>query len=289
MLSTYVCLKFLMYFQCFQCCETYKISLPCCVWGITGSYVDYTGTSTSNKSDANMEHSDSQGSNDTIKITPQFAPHFKPKVNQFFIRLHFDQNHWNVICNNRYRWSYRRKKTWSRQASVVKVFFCFFQGDPLRTLPLSRGGSVESLPARTQCLASSDSKRMSADLSELEPKIPFTPAGNARHYTVQNNTWKQSRIGTYQGKLACSMLYYDFWIFYLIRKVAQERHAVLLQSIPVGLRPFHKKLLPWHLSQVLFWCAFITLRWRLIPHIITSICPWTLMPVRPSCQPSPFL
>uniref|UniRef100_A0A4W6DGB3 Mitogen-activated protein kinase kinase kinase 7 n=1 Tax=Lates calcarifer TaxID=8187 RepID=A0A4W6DGB3_LATCA len=46
----------------------------------TGSYVDYTGTSTSNKSDANMEHSDSQGSNDTIKITPQFAPHFKPKV-----------------------------------------------------------------------------------------------------------------------------------------------------------------------------------------------------------------
>ncbi|KAM9840011.1 mitogen-activated protein kinase kinase kinase 7 isoform 2-T2 [Aulostomus maculatus] len=94
----------------------------------TGSYVDYTGTSTSNKSDANIEHSDSQGSNDTIKITPQFAPHFKPK------------------------------------------------GDPLRTLPLSRGGSFESLPARTQCLASSDSKRMSADLSELEPKIPFASA-----------------------------------------------------------------------------------------------------------------
>ncbi|XP_051265868.1 mitogen-activated protein kinase kinase kinase 7 isoform X1 [Dicentrarchus labrax] len=91
-----------------------------------GSYVDYAGTS--NKSDSNMEHSDSQGSNDTIKITPQFAPHFKPKA------------------------------------------------DPLRTLPLSRGGSVESLPARTQCLASSDSKRMSADLSELEPKMPFAPA-----------------------------------------------------------------------------------------------------------------
>ncbi|XP_029966273.1 mitogen-activated protein kinase kinase kinase 7 isoform X1 [Salarias fasciatus] len=93
----------------------------------TGSYVDYTATSTSSRSDANMEHSDSQGSNDTIKITPQFAPHFKPK------------------------------------------------GDPLRTLPLSRGGSVESLPGRTQCLASSDSKRMSADLSELEPKTPFAP------------------------------------------------------------------------------------------------------------------
>uniref|UniRef100_A0A3B4YLX0 Mitogen-activated protein kinase kinase kinase 7 n=1 Tax=Seriola lalandi dorsalis TaxID=1841481 RepID=A0A3B4YLX0_SERLL len=86
----------------------------------TGSYVDYTGTSTSNKSDANMEHSDSQGSNDTIKITPQ-------------------------------------------------------------TLPLSRGGSVESLPARTQCLASSDSKRMSADLSELEPKMPFAPAARPQY------------------------------------------------------------------------------------------------------------
>ncbi|XP_030261279.1 mitogen-activated protein kinase kinase kinase 7 isoform X2 [Sparus aurata] len=107
----------------------------------TGSYVDYTGTSTSNKSDANMEHSDSQGSNDTIKITPQFAPHFKPK------------------------------------------------GDQLRTLPLSRGGSVESLPARTQCLASSDSKRMSADLSELEPKMPFAPAASCepqRRRSVQD-------------------------------------------------------------------------------------------------------
>ncbi|XP_034006318.1 mitogen-activated protein kinase kinase kinase 7 isoform X3 [Trematomus bernacchii] len=92
----------------------------------TGSYVGNTGTS--NKSDANMEHSDSQGSNDTIKIMPQFAPYFKPKA------------------------------------------------DPLRSLPLSRGGSVESLPARTQCLTSSDSKRMSADLSELEPKLPFAPA-----------------------------------------------------------------------------------------------------------------
>uniref|UniRef100_A0A8C4EBW6 Mitogen-activated protein kinase kinase kinase 7 n=1 Tax=Dicentrarchus labrax TaxID=13489 RepID=A0A8C4EBW6_DICLA len=98
----------------------------------TGSYVDYAGTS--NKSDSNMEHSDSQGSNDTIKITPQFA-------------------------------------------------------DPLRTLPLSRGGSVESLPARTQCLASSDSKRMSADLSELEPKMPFAPAATCesqRRRSVQD-------------------------------------------------------------------------------------------------------
>uniref|UniRef100_A0A3B5AER1 Mitogen-activated protein kinase kinase kinase 7 n=1 Tax=Stegastes partitus TaxID=144197 RepID=A0A3B5AER1_9TELE len=66
-------------------------------------------------------------------------------------------------------------------------------GDPLRTLPLSRGGSVESLPARTQCLASSDSKRMSADLSELEPKMPFAPSGNTKHYRTQSNTWEAER------------------------------------------------------------------------------------------------
>uniref|UniRef100_A0A7N5ZX65 Mitogen-activated protein kinase kinase kinase 7 n=1 Tax=Anabas testudineus TaxID=64144 RepID=A0A7N5ZX65_ANATE len=97
----------------------------------TGSYVDCTGTSTSNRSDANMEHSDSQGSNDTIKITPSYL--------------------------------------------------LLQKGDPLRTLPLSRGGSVESLPARTQCLATSDSKRMSADLSELEPKMPFAPTARPQY------------------------------------------------------------------------------------------------------------
>lgn len=69
---------------------------------MTGSYVDYTGTSTSNKSEANMEHSDSQGSNDTIKITPQFAPHFKPKVNQFFLILNIEILA-KINKNNRYR------------------------------------------------------------------------------------------------------------------------------------------------------------------------------------------
>lgn len=34
---------------------------------------------------------------------------------------------------------------------------------------------MESLPARTLCLG--DGKRMSADLSELEPKAAFAPAG----------------------------------------------------------------------------------------------------------------
>uniref|UniRef100_A0A8C7LZ14 Mitogen-activated protein kinase kinase kinase 7 n=1 Tax=Oncorhynchus mykiss TaxID=8022 RepID=A0A8C7LZ14_ONCMY len=90
----------------------------------TGSYVDCT----SSKSDTNVEHVDSQGSNDTIKIKPQFAHQFRPK------------------------------------------------GDPLRSLPLSRGGSVESLSGRTHSLVASESKRMSADLSELEHRVPFAPA-----------------------------------------------------------------------------------------------------------------
>ncbi|XP_052379421.1 mitogen-activated protein kinase kinase kinase 7-like isoform X2 [Oncorhynchus keta] len=95
----------------------------------TGSYVDCT----SSKSDTNMEHVDSQGSNDTIKIKPQFAHQFRPK------------------------------------------------GDPLRSLPLSRGGSVESLSGRTHSLVASESKRMSADLSELEHRVPFAPAARPQY------------------------------------------------------------------------------------------------------------
>uniref|UniRef100_A0A8B9RGX0 Mitogen-activated protein kinase kinase kinase 7 n=1 Tax=Astyanax mexicanus TaxID=7994 RepID=A0A8B9RGX0_ASTMX len=61
------------------------------------------------------------------------------------------------------------------------------KADPMRPgLPLSRGGSVESLSGRTHCLASSDSKRMSADLSELEVKTPFS-TGNAHVCTHQVN------------------------------------------------------------------------------------------------------
>uniref|UniRef100_A0A671LHN8 Mitogen-activated protein kinase kinase kinase 7 n=1 Tax=Sinocyclocheilus anshuiensis TaxID=1608454 RepID=A0A671LHN8_9TELE len=86
----------------------------------TGSYIDYTCTS--NKNDINMEHTNSPGSNDTIKFP------YKPKVTH-------QPGH-----------------------------------------PLSRGGSVESLSGRAHCLASSDSKRMSTDLSELEHRLPFAPA-----------------------------------------------------------------------------------------------------------------
>lgn len=165
---------------------------------------------------------------------------------------------------------------------MIKIRFCsesfllFFQGDPLRTLPLSRGGSVESLPARTQCLASSDSKRMSADLSELEPKIPFTPAGNVRHYTVQNNIWKQSRIGAYRGKLACSMLYYDFLNFLFNKKSCTgEACSVIVEAILVGMRPFqvHKKLPSWHLSQVLLHVLSSLSGEDSSYRLITSICP----------------
>ncbi|XP_038824415.1 mitogen-activated protein kinase kinase kinase 7-like isoform X1 [Salvelinus namaycush] len=97
----------------------------------TGSYMDYTCNS--NKSDTNMEHGDSPGSNDTIKITPQFAHQFRPKV------------------------------------------------DPLWSLPLSRGSSVESLSERTHSLLPSESKRMSADLSELEHRVPFAPTARPQY------------------------------------------------------------------------------------------------------------
>nr|UWK01882.1 transforming growth factor-beta activated kinase 1 [Megalobrama amblycephala] len=100
----------------------------------TGSYIDYTCTS--NKNDINMEHTNSPGSNDTIKFP------YKPK------------------------------------------------GDPLRPgHPLSRGSSVESLSGRPHCLASSDSKRMSADLSELEHRLPFAPTATCephRRRSVQD-------------------------------------------------------------------------------------------------------
>ncbi|XP_053499902.1 mitogen-activated protein kinase kinase kinase 7 isoform X2 [Ictalurus furcatus] len=66
------------------------------------------------------------------------------------------------------------------------------KADPLRPgHSLSRGGSVESLsvPGRTHCLPSSDSKRMSADLSELrqDDKMPFSPATcDLRRRSVQD-------------------------------------------------------------------------------------------------------
>uniref|UniRef100_A0A8C1MMM7 Mitogen-activated protein kinase kinase kinase 7 n=2 Tax=Cyprinus carpio TaxID=7962 RepID=A0A8C1MMM7_CYPCA len=64
------------------------------------------------------------------------------------------------------------------------------KSDPLRPgHPLSRGGSVESLSGRPQFLASSDSKRMSTDLSELEHRLPFAPAATCephRRSSVQD-------------------------------------------------------------------------------------------------------
>uniref|UniRef100_A0AAY4B8X4 Mitogen-activated protein kinase kinase kinase 7 n=1 Tax=Denticeps clupeoides TaxID=299321 RepID=A0AAY4B8X4_9TELE len=93
----------------------------------TGSFADYT-----NRSDANMEHGDSPGNNDTIKsMETKYTP-FKPKA------------------------------------------------ETLRP-GLSRRGSVESLSVRNQCLSSADGKRMSADLSELEPKMAFAPPARPQY------------------------------------------------------------------------------------------------------------
>ncbi|KAL4649049.1 mitogen-activated protein kinase kinase kinase 7 isoform X2 [Arapaima gigas] len=109
----------------------------------TGSIVEGTFTSTSNRSDANMEHADSQRSNDTIKIVePKFPPPFKSKG----------------------------EGVWSNH-------------------PLSRVGSVESLSGRPHCPASSDSKRLSTDLSELDHRVSFGPTASCdsqRRRSVQD-------------------------------------------------------------------------------------------------------
>ncbi|XP_060609027.1 mitogen-activated protein kinase kinase kinase 7 isoform X3 [Anolis sagrei] len=110
----------------------------------TGSFMDMTSTNTSNKSDANMELNDFQGTatNDTIKrLESKLAQQMKNSAKQ--------------------------------------------QGEPGRlSLPPSRGSSVESLSdirGRPQStLVSGESKRMSADMSEIEARITATTAGNGQ-------------------------------------------------------------------------------------------------------------
>ncbi|XP_068534031.1 mitogen-activated protein kinase kinase kinase 7 isoform X1 [Anas acuta] len=106
----------------------------------TGSFMDITSTNTSNKSDANMEPGDFQGAstNDTIKrLESKLAQQMKNTAKQ--------------------------------------------PGEPGRlSLPPSRGSSVESLSdvrGRPQsALVSGEAKRMSADMSEIEARIPSTTA-----------------------------------------------------------------------------------------------------------------
>ncbi|KAE8602894.1 hypothetical protein XENTR_v10014165 [Xenopus tropicalis] len=121
----------------------------------TGSCIDITSTNTSNKSDINIEAGDFQASasNDTIKrIESKLAQHLKNQSKQ--------------------------------------------SGETGRlSLPPSRGSSVESLseirgrPPST--LGTSEGKRMSADMSELEARISAsTAAGNGqqRRRSVQDLT-----------------------------------------------------------------------------------------------------
>ncbi|XP_039385053.1 mitogen-activated protein kinase kinase kinase 7 isoform X6 [Mauremys mutica] len=110
----------------------------------TGSFMDMTSTNTSNKSDANMEPSDFQGTatNDTIKrLESKLAQQMKNSAKQ--------------------------------SGDPGRL-----------SLPPSRGSSVESLSdvrGRPQStLVSGEGKRMSADMSEIEARITGTPAGNGQ-------------------------------------------------------------------------------------------------------------
>ncbi|XP_032628541.1 mitogen-activated protein kinase kinase kinase 7 isoform X1 [Chelonoidis abingdonii] len=106
----------------------------------TGSFMDMTSTNTSNKSDANMEPSDFQGTatNDTIKrLESKLAQQMKNSAKQ--------------------------------SGDPGRL-----------SLPPSRGSSVESLSdvrGRPQStLVSGEGKRMSADMSEIEARITGTAA-----------------------------------------------------------------------------------------------------------------
>ncbi|XP_009292938.1 mitogen-activated protein kinase kinase kinase 7 isoform X1 [Danio rerio] len=102
----------------------------------TGSHLDYTCTS--NKNDINMEHTNSPGSNDTIKFP------YKPKG--------------------------------------------------ISGQSLSRGSSVESLPGRSHFQPSSDSKRMSVELSELEPRLPFASPARPQYKRGHRKTASHGTI-----------------------------------------------------------------------------------------------
>ncbi|XP_066468812.1 mitogen-activated protein kinase kinase kinase 7 isoform X1 [Tiliqua scincoides] len=109
----------------------------------TGSFMDMTSTNTSNKSDINMEPNDFQGTatNDTIKRLESKLAQMKNSAKQ--------------------------------------------SGESGRlSLPPSRGSSVESLSdvrGRPQStLVSGESKRMSADMSEIEARIVAPTVGNGQ-------------------------------------------------------------------------------------------------------------
>ncbi|XP_015271965.1 PREDICTED: mitogen-activated protein kinase kinase kinase 7 isoform X1 [Gekko japonicus] len=106
----------------------------------TGSFMDMTSTNTSNKSDANMEPNDFQGTatNDTIKrLESKLAQQMKNSAKQ------------------------------SGEPGRL-------------SLPPSRGSSVESLSdvrgRQQSTLVSGEGKRMSADMSEIEARIAATTA-----------------------------------------------------------------------------------------------------------------
>ncbi|XP_050805244.1 mitogen-activated protein kinase kinase kinase 7 isoform X5 [Gopherus flavomarginatus] len=117
----------------------------------TGSFMDMTSTNTSNKSDANMEPSDFQGTatNDTIKrLESKLAQQMKNSAKQ--------------------------------SGDPGRL-----------SLPPSRGSSVESLSdvrGRPQStLVSGEGKRMSADMSEIEARITGTSGnGQQRRRSIQD-------------------------------------------------------------------------------------------------------
>ncbi|KAM4693775.1 mitogen-activated protein kinase kinase kinase 7 isoform 4-T4 [Discoglossus pictus] len=116
----------------------------------TGSYIDITSTNNSNKSDINIDPSDFQASNDTIKrIESKLAQHLKNQSKQ--------------------------------PGEPGRLSLPPSRGSSVESLSDARGR-----PSST--LGPSEVKRMSADMSELEARISASTAGNGqqRRRSVQD-------------------------------------------------------------------------------------------------------
>uniref|UniRef100_A0A8C6VQS3 Mitogen-activated protein kinase kinase kinase 7 n=1 Tax=Nothobranchius furzeri TaxID=105023 RepID=A0A8C6VQS3_NOTFU len=143
----------------------------------TVSGLDYTGTSTSNKSDVNMEHSDSQGSNDTIKITPQFAPYFKPKVRP---------EKSTASTRPLYKRGHRKTASYGTILDIPKIIVTGIAGPPVSVMIkydfLMQG-------SRSSSRSSSPSVRMPSDKTSTREYFPRDdPTGPQDTHTHTNSS-----------------------------------------------------------------------------------------------------
>uniref|UniRef100_A0A8C7M0L0 Mitogen-activated protein kinase kinase kinase 7 n=1 Tax=Oncorhynchus mykiss TaxID=8022 RepID=A0A8C7M0L0_ONCMY len=116
----------------------------------TGSYVDCT----SSKSDTNVEHVDSQGSNDTIKIKPQFAHQFRPKVRRQAVLPERSEGerapsdmYAPALARPQYKRGHRKTASFGTILDVPKIVFTGTSADHQATWCPGRNSSRSSSPS----------------------------------------------------------------------------------------------------------------------------------------------